>query len=196
MLLNVLSVLIIHASIICFMERNSARFFVFSFSQCLAECSLAFSAQIALVHCCLHSSLPLIATVHFTKSSCVLLLFIILIYYNNLLRFAFEPLVFNTLLTNATKYELTCFHRRLYVHLLLIIPTLEASSRYVIIVWRVTPCRNRVSTVPCRREPKKAEDSRRKPKKTEVSRANKREECLYFVAPQRLATHFTRLAQQ
>jgi hypothetical protein len=29
---------------------------------------------------------------------------------------------------------------------------------------------------------------RRKPKKAEVSRANKRKECLYFVAPQRLAT--------
>jgi hypothetical protein len=34
------------------------------------------------------------------------------------------------------------------------------------------------------------------PKKAKVSRANKREECLYFVAPQRLATHVTRLAQQ
>jgi hypothetical protein len=43
--------------------------------------------------------------------------------------------------------------------------------------------------------PKKAEESRRKLKKAEVSRANKREECLYFVAPQRLATHVTRLAQ-
>jgi hypothetical protein len=42
----------------------------------------------------------------------------------------------------------------------------------------------------------RAEESRRKPKKSEVSRANKREECLYFVAPQRLATHVTRLAQQ
>jgi hypothetical protein len=44
---------------------------------------------------------------------------------------------------------------------------------------------------PCR-----AEESRKKPKKSEVSRANKREECLYFVASQRLATHVTRLAQQ
>jgi hypothetical protein len=43
--------------------------------------------------------------------------------------------------------------------------------------------------------PKRAEESRRKPKKTEVSRANKREECLYFVDPQRLATHVTRLAR-
>jgi hypothetical protein len=41
-----------------------------------------------------------------------------------------------------------------------------------------------------------AEERRRKPKEAEVSRANKREECLYFVAPQWLATHVTRLAQQ
>jgi hypothetical protein len=32
------------------------------------------------------------------------------------------------------------------------------------------------------------------PKRADESRANKREECLYFVAPQRLATHVTRLA--
>jgi hypothetical protein len=44
--------------------------------------------------------------------------------------------------------------------------------------------------------PKRAEESRRELTKAEVSRANKREECLYFVAPQRLATHITRLAQQ
>jgi hypothetical protein len=31
------------------------------------------------------------------------------------------------------------------------------------IMWRVTPCRNRVSTVPCRREPTKAEESRSEP---------------------------------
>jgi hypothetical protein len=47
-----------------------------------------------------------------------------------------------------------------------------------------------------RRKPKRAEESRREPTKAEVSRANKREECLYFVSPQRLATHVTRLAQQ
>jgi hypothetical protein len=47
-----------------------------------------------------------------------------------------------------------------------------------------------------RREQKKAEENRRKPKKAEVSPANKRKECLYFVAPQRLATHIMRLAQQ
>jgi hypothetical protein len=44
--------------------------------------------------------------------------------------------------------------------------------------------------------PKRADESRREPAKAEGSRANKREECLYFVAPQRLATHVTRLAQQ
>jgi hypothetical protein len=44
--------------------------------------------------------------------------------------------------------------------------------------------------------PKRAEENRREPTKAEVSRANKREECLYFVAPQRLAKHVTRLAQQ
>jgi hypothetical protein len=47
--------------------------------------------------------------------------------------------------------------------------------------------------------PKRAEESRREPTKAEeaeVSRAKKREECLYFVAQQRLATHVTRLVQQ
>jgi hypothetical protein len=40
-----------------------------------------------------------------------------------------------------------------------------------IILWRVTPCRNCVSTVPCRREPKKAKESRREPTKAEESRS-------------------------
>jgi hypothetical protein len=31
------------------------------------------------------------------------------------------------------------------------------------ILWHVTPCRNRVSTVPCQREPTKAEESRSEP---------------------------------
>jgi hypothetical protein len=40
-------------------------------------------------------------------------------------------------------------------------PYLQCQYIYnILILWHVTPCRNRVSTVPCRREPTRAEESR------------------------------------